>query len=89
MPGRAEFRVQRPGPGHPINGDQQFRSRQIFMTERQWELYRLSVVKEAPETPHTAALISAIEHKLMTLGLEETTSRRRLDGFPQVDGYDA
>jgi hypothetical protein len=41
------------------------------MTERQWELYRLSVMKEAEESPHKAAVIRAIEHKLMTLDLEE------------------
>jgi len=33
-------------PRTPSNGDQQFRSRQYPVTERQWELYRLSVVKE-------------------------------------------
>jgi hypothetical protein len=37
------------------------------MTERQWELYRLSVVEPLPESPYKAALIGAIEHKLRTL----------------------
>jgi hypothetical protein len=55
------------------------------MNERQWELYRLSVVKQAPESPLTAALISAIEHKLMTLDREEHTSRQRLDGSSPLD----
>jgi hypothetical protein len=59
-----------------------------YMTERQWELYRLSVVKEAPESPLTAALISAIEHKLMTIDFEEHTSRQRRDRLSPVDGYD-
>ncbi len=51
------------------------------MTERQWELYRLSVVKEAEETPHKAAVIRAIEHKLMTLDLEENASIPAGDGL--------
>jgi hypothetical protein len=46
------------------------------MTERQWELYRLSVVKETPESPRKAAVIRAIEHKLMTLDLQEKASIR-------------
>jgi hypothetical protein len=41
------------------------------MTERQWELYRLSVVDEWPESPHKAAVIGAIKHKLMILALQE------------------
>jgi len=46
------------------------------MTERQWELYRLSVVDEWQESPHKAAVIGAIKHKLMIcLPL----------GFPYID----
>jgi hypothetical protein len=44
------------------------------MTERQWELYRLSVVDEWQESPHKAAVIGAIEHKLMILALQEEAS---------------
>jgi hypothetical protein len=44
------------------------------MTELQWELYRLSVVEEWPESPHKAAVIGAIKHKLMILALEEKAS---------------
>ena len=44
------------------------------MTERQWELYRLSVVEEWPESTHKAAVIGAIKHKLMILALEEKAS---------------
>jgi len=51
------------------------------MTERQWELYRLSVVKEAKESPHKAAVIRAIEHKLLTLDLEEKASIPAGDGL--------
>lgn len=41
------------------------------MTGRQWELYRRSVVEEWQESPHKAAVIAAINHKLMILDLEE------------------
>jgi hypothetical protein len=44
------------------------------MTERQWELYRLSVVEEWQESPHKAAVIGAIKHKLMVLALQEKAS---------------
>jgi hypothetical protein len=44
------------------------------MTERQWELYRLSVVAEWPESPHKEAVIGAIKHKLMILALQEKAS---------------
>jgi hypothetical protein len=44
------------------------------MTERQWELYRLSVVEKWQESPHKAAVIEAIKHKLMILALQEKES---------------
>jgi hypothetical protein len=44
------------------------------MTEQQWEFYRLSVVEEWPESPHKAAVIGAIKHKLMILALQEKAS---------------
>jgi len=44
------------------------------MTERQWELYRLSVVDEWQESPHKAAVIGAIKHKLMIMALREKAS---------------
>ena len=44
------------------------------MTERQWELYRLSVVEEWQESPYKAAVIGAIKHKLMILALQEKAS---------------
>jgi hypothetical protein len=44
------------------------------MTERQWELYRLSVVEEWQESPHKAAVVEAIKHKLMILALQEKAS---------------
>jgi hypothetical protein len=44
------------------------------MTEQQWELYRLSVVEQWQESPHKAAVIEAIKHKLMILALEERAS---------------
>lgn len=56
------------------------------MTERQWELYRLSVMQKAAESPHKAAVIRAIEHKLMTLDLEEKASAPTGDGPPYFSG---
>jgi len=38
------------------------------MNERQWELYRLSVVEKWPESSLKKAVSAAIEHKLMALG---------------------
>ena len=38
------------------------------MNERQWELYRLSVVERWSESPYKRAVSAAIEHKLMVLG---------------------
>ena len=38
------------------------------MNERQWELYRLSVVETWSESPYKRAVSAAIQHKLMILG---------------------
>jgi hypothetical protein len=37
------------------------------MTERQWELYRLSVVEKWPDSPHKEATIAGIRHKLAVI----------------------
>jgi hypothetical protein len=37
------------------------------MDERQWELYRMSVVETWAESPYKRAVSAAIEHKLMVL----------------------
>jgi hypothetical protein len=37
------------------------------MNERQWELYRLSVVEKWSESSYKRAVTAAIEHKLMVL----------------------
>ncbi len=50
------------------------------MTERQWELYRLSAIKQAADSPHKDAVIRAIEHKLMTMELEKKASSKERDG---------
>jgi hypothetical protein len=34
------------------------------MTERDWELYRLSVVAKLPDSPFKCATIAGIKHKL-------------------------
>jgi hypothetical protein len=44
------------------------------MNERQWELYRLSVVEQWAESPYKRAVSAAIEHKLMVLG-QHTAAR--------------
>jgi hypothetical protein len=38
------------------------------MNERQWELYRLSVVETWEESPYKRAVSAAIQHKLLVLG---------------------
>jgi hypothetical protein len=38
------------------------------VSERQWELYRLSVVEKWSDSPLKRAVSAAIEHKLMVLG---------------------
>ncbi len=40
----------------------------VTMNERQWELYRLSVVETWAESPYKRTVSAAIEHKLMVLG---------------------
>jgi hypothetical protein len=50
------------------------------MTERQWELYRLSVVQPLPESPYKHALISAIEHRLKLLDAHEAALSGGRDG---------
>lgn len=44
------------------------RRRVVTMNERQWELYRLSVVQTWADSPYKRAVSAAIEHKLMILG---------------------
>ena len=39
----------------------------VIMNERQWELYRLSVVETWSDSPYKRAVSAAIEHKLMVL----------------------
>jgi hypothetical protein len=52
------------------NGSQQ----EVTMNERQWELYRLSVVERWSDSPYKRAVSAAIEHKLMVLG-QHTAAR--------------
>jgi hypothetical protein len=44
------------------------------MTERDWELYRLSVAGRLPEGPYKHATIAGINHKLHLLDQEEPTT---------------
>jgi hypothetical protein len=54
----------------------------IAMNERQWELYRLSVVETWSESPYKRAVSAAIEHKLMILGRHTAAGRTQLQ--PQL-----
>ena len=45
------------------------------MNERQWELYRLSVVKEWSESAYKTAVSAAIEYKLMVLKARQSNAR--------------
>ena len=59
------------------------------MSERQWELYRLSVVEKWSESPYKRAVSAAIEHKLMVLG-QHTAGRDTLspdNGLSAVTTY--
>jgi hypothetical protein len=47
------------------------------MTERQWELYRLSVVETWPDSPYKTATIDAIQHKLAAIAHAEVEKRRQ------------
>jgi hypothetical protein len=53
------------------------------MNERQWELYRLSVVERWVESLHQMAIVAAIEHKLMVL--ENTQPREQARGAGAVN----
>jgi hypothetical protein len=46
------------------------------MTERNWELYRLSVVERLADSPYKEAVVSAIKHKLSILGYAEPSPRK-------------
>jgi hypothetical protein len=53
-------------------------SRIIFMSEHQWELYRLSVVETWPDSPYKAVTIAGIRHKLSMIenaGIENAGAR--------------
>ncbi len=50
----------------------------VAMNERQWELYRLSVVETWSESPYKRAVSAAIEHKLMILGRHTAAGRTQL-----------
>jgi hypothetical protein len=47
------------------------------MTERQWELYRRSVVERQPESEYRTSVLSSINRKLAMLDYMESFSPRR------------
>ena len=63
------------------------------MNERQWEIYRLSVVEGWPESPYKRAVLAAIERRLMILGRDLATPEKLWSTRPRpTDGpgeYDA
>jgi hypothetical protein len=46
------------------------------MNERQWELYRLSMVERWAQSPYKRAVMAAIQHKLMVLKQDDKTRER-------------
>jgi hypothetical protein len=50
--------------------------KEVAMNERQWEIYRLSVVEGWPESPYKSAVLAAIERRLMILGRDLTTPEK-------------
>jgi hypothetical protein len=66
--------AQQPGPVRPCNKPETSSPALATYDRRQWELYRLSVVEEWQESPRKAAVIGAINHKLMILALQEKAS---------------
>jgi hypothetical protein len=56
------------------------------MTERDWELYRLSVVQQLPAGPYKDAIIGGIEHKLTLLDQQQLTQATRQTEGPQRPG---
>jgi hypothetical protein len=66
--------------GSRISGGHMQSEKGVTMNERQWELYRLSVVETWSESPYKIAVSTAIEHKLKILeqdtaaGMNPTTT---------------
>jgi hypothetical protein len=52
---------------------------EVTMNERQWELYRLSVVEKWSDSPYKRAVSAAIEHKLMVLGQDTAREEAKKD----------
>jgi hypothetical protein len=46
----------------------------ILIVERQWELYRRSVIERMPDSDYKTAVLAAIEHRLMMLDRREAAS---------------
>lgn len=50
------------------------------MSERQWELYRLSVVEKMPESDYKTAALAGIAHKLLMLDSIEASQSLVVEG---------
>jgi hypothetical protein len=55
------------------------------MTERQWELYRLSVVEGMPDSDYKTAVIAGIAHKLMRLDSIEASQSPFIEGAARTE----
>jgi len=56
------------------------------MSERQWELYRLSVIEKMPESDYKTAVLAAIAHKLTMLDRMEALQSRFSKTLPELSG---
>jgi hypothetical protein len=54
------------------------------MTERQWELYRLSVAEKWPDSPYKAATITGIRHKLAVIENAEASRNGISDNWKRL-----
>jgi hypothetical protein len=54
------------------------------MSERQWELYRLSVLETWPDSPLKAAIIAGIQHKLAAIDYAEASTDRASGNWKPV-----
>jgi hypothetical protein len=45
-----------------------------YMTERQWELYRLSVIERLRESPYKSAVLDGIRHRLRMIEMQEASA---------------
>jgi hypothetical protein len=47
---------------------------QTYMTERQWELYRLSVIERLRDSPYKIAVLDGIRNRLKMIEMKEASA---------------